>query len=95
VELRLPGLRQDVEAEAEVGLVGEAIHRDRVAVNRELERGLAWRSEYFRAAVLRSTPRGRPRGHARRGRGCRSDRGPGRRRWPGRRAARRRPTRRG
>ena len=30
-------LREHVEAEAEVGLVGEAVHRGRVAVDRELE----------------------------------------------------------
>jgi hypothetical protein len=40
VELGLPGLGEHVEAEAEVGLVGEAVHGGRVAVDRQLERGL-------------------------------------------------------
>ena len=40
MELRLPGLRQHVEAEAEVLLVSEAVHRGCIAVDRELERGL-------------------------------------------------------
>ena len=40
VELGLLGLRQHIEAEAEVGLVGQVVHRGRVAVDRQLERGL-------------------------------------------------------
>jgi hypothetical protein len=40
VELGLPNLGEHVEAEAEVGLVGEAVHGGRVAVDRQLERGL-------------------------------------------------------
>src|SRR5712692_10137806 len=55
VQLRLLGLREHVEAQPHVVLVGEAVHRRRVAVDRELERGLTWRSVYFRAEVLRST----------------------------------------
>jgi hypothetical protein len=40
VELGLLGLGEHVEAEAEVRLVGKAVHGGRVAVDRELERGL-------------------------------------------------------
>jgi hypothetical protein len=40
VELRLLGLREDVEPEAEVLLVGQAVHGRRVPVDRELEGGL-------------------------------------------------------
>ena len=40
VELGLLGLGEHVKAEAEVGLVGEAVHGGRVAVDRELERRL-------------------------------------------------------
>jgi hypothetical protein len=40
MHLQLSGLRQHVEAEAEIGPVGEAVHGRRIAVDRELERGL-------------------------------------------------------
>jgi hypothetical protein len=55
VELWLLRLGEHVEAETEVGLVSEAVHPGRVAVDRQLERGLDLEAEYFRASVLRST----------------------------------------
>ena len=65
VELGLPRRRQHVEAEAEVGLVSEAVRGRRGAIDRELwieswSEASTWRSEYFRAEVLRSTTTRRP-----------------------------------
>jgi hypothetical protein len=40
VELGGLGLGQDIEAEAKIRFVGKPVHRGRVAVDRELERGL-------------------------------------------------------